>query len=267
MDRVFINMFLGQGARSLACLAVLAAGCAGFPSDGTIPLDQQVNAINARLTRVERAVNNDSLMNILARLDQLQAELQSLRNDVENLQHEAQMAGQRQRDLYLDIDQRLQDIEKAALAADVSAAAGYAGTVLGLGQLPFPGESDRENYNAAFELLKEGHYEEAAAAFKQFMAVYPDSEWNGNAQYWLAETYYVTQDFGTALPAFKKVIADYPASRKVPDALLKIGFSNHALSNWADARKALTEVATRYPETTAARLARQRLDQMQSEGN
>ena len=118
-----------------------------------------------------------------------------------------------------------------------------------------------------FELLKEGRYEEAAAAFKQFMAVYPDSEWNGNAQYWLAETYYVTQDFVTALPAFKKVIADYPASRKVPDALLKIGFSNHALSNWADARKALTEVATRYPETTAARLARQRLDQMQSEGN
>ncbi len=260
-------MSLGQGSRSLVCTAVLASGCAGFSTDGSVPIDQQVNDINARLTRVERVVNNDSLMDILARLDQLQAELQALRNGVETLQHETEMAGQRQRELYLDVDGRLQGIEKAALAASAGAAAVYAGTALAPGQLPLPGGSDRENYDAAFELLKEGRYEEAASAFKQFMAVYPDSALMDNAQYWLAETYYVTQDYAAALPAFQKVIADYPASRKVPDALLKIGYSNYALSKWRDARKALTAVATNYPETTAARLAAQRLDQMQSEGN
>lgn len=251
----------------MVCTVVLASGCAGFSTDGFVPIDQQVNDINGRLTRVERVVNNDSLMNILARLDQLQAELQSLRNDVETLQHETEMAGQRQRDLYLDVDRRLQGIEKAALAAGAGAAAIYAGIALAPGQLPLPGGSDRENYDAAFELLKEGRYEEAATAFQQFMAVYPDSALMDNAQYWLAETYYVTQDYAAALPAFQKVIADYPASRKVPDALLKIGYSNYALSKWRDARKALTAVATNYPETTAARLAGQRLDQMQGEGN
>ena len=251
----------------MVCTAVLASGCAGFSTGDSVPIDQQVNDINGRLTRVERVVNNDSLMNILARLDQLQAELQSLRNDVETLQHETEMAGQRQRDLYLDVDRRLQGIEKAALAAGAGAAAIYAGTALAPGQLPLPGGSDRDNYDAAFELLKEGRYEEAATAFQQFMAVYPDSALMDNAQYWLAETYYVTQDYAAALPAFQRVIADYPASRKVPDALLKIGYSNYALSKWRDARKALTAVATNYPETTAARLAGQRLDQMQSEGN
>ena len=251
----------------MVCTAVLASGCAGFSTGDSVPIDQQVNDINGRLTRIERVVNNDSLMNILARLDQLQAELQSLRNDVETLQHETEMAGQRQRDLYLDVDRRLQGIEKAALAAGAGAAAIYAGIALAPGQLPLPGGSDRENYDAAFELLKEGRYEEAATAFQQFMAVYPDSALMDNAQYWLAETYYVTQDYAAALPAFQKVIADYPASRKVPDALLKIGYSNYALSKWRDARKALTAVATNYPETTAARLAGQRLDQMQGEGN
>ncbi len=251
----------------MVCTAVLASGCAGFSTGDSVPIDQQVNDINGRLTRVERVVNNDSLMNILARLDQLQAELQSLRNDVETLQHETEMAGQRQRDLYLDVDRRLQGIEKAALAAGAGAAAIYAGTALAPGQLPLPGGSDRDNYDAAFELLKEGRYEEAATAFQQFMAVYPDSALMDNAQYWLAETYYVTQDYAAALPAFQRVIADYPASRKVPDALLKIGYSNYARSKWRDARKALTAVATNYPETTAARLAGQRLDQMQSEGN
>jgi tol-pal system protein YbgF len=260
-------MSLRQGSRSLVCTAVLASGCASFTTDGTVPIDQQVNDINARLTRVERVVNNDSLMDILARLDQLQAELQSIRNDVETLQHETEMAGQRQRELYLDVDGRLQGIEKAALAAGAGAAAVYEGSALAPGQLPLPGGSDRENYDAAFELLKEGRYEEAASAFEQFMAVYPESTLMDNAQYWLAETYYVTQDYAAALPAFQKVISNYSGSRKVPDALLKIGYSNYALSNWAAARKALTAVAIDYPETTAARLAGQRLDQMHSEGH
>ncbi|SVC28778.1 uncharacterized protein METZ01_LOCUS281632, partial [marine metagenome] len=166
-------MSLGKRVRSLTYLTALTAGCVGFPPDGTVPLDQKVDAINVRLTRVERTVNNDTLMNMLARIDQLQAELQSLRNDVETLQNEMQISGQRQRDLYLDIDQRLQDIEKAGLAADESAAALPDGTLLG--QLPFLGGSDRKNYDAAFELLKEGRYQEAAGAFNRFMAVYPDS--------------------------------------------------------------------------------------------
>ncbi len=260
-------MSLRQGSRSLVCTAVLASGCASFTTDGTVPIDQQVDDINARLTRVERVVNNDSLMDMLARLDQLQAELQSIRNDVETLQHETEMAGQRQRELYLDVDGRLQGIEKAALAAGAGAAAVYEGSALAPGQLPLPGGSDRENYDAAFELLKEGRYEEAASAFEQFMAVYPESTLMDNAQYWLAETYYVTQDYAAALPAFQKVISNYSGSRKVPDALLKIGYSNYALSNWTAARKALTAVAIDYPETTAARLAGQRLDQMYSEGH
>jgi tol-pal system protein YbgF len=260
-------MSLRQGSRSLVCTAVLASGCASFTTDGTVPIDQQVDDINARLTRVERVVNNDSLMDMLARLDQLQAELQSIRNDVETLQHETEMAGQRQRELYLDVDGRLQGIEKAALAAGAGAAAVYEGSALAPGQLPLPGGSDRENYDAAFELLKEGRYEEAASAFEQFMAVYPESTLMDNAQYWLAETYYVTQDYAAALPAFQKVISNYSGSRKVPDALLKIGYSNYALSNWTAARKALTAVAIDYPETTAARLAGQRLDQMYNEGH
>ena len=169
MNQVLIKMIVGKKVRSLGCLAVLTAGCVAFPPDGTVPLDQRVDAINARLTRVERTVNNDTLLNMLTRLDQLQAELQSLRNDVETLQNEMEISGQRQRDLYLDIDQRLQEIEKAALAADESVATLPEGTLLG--QLSFLGGSDRENYDAAFELLKEGRYQEAAGAFKQFMVV------------------------------------------------------------------------------------------------
>ena len=52
------------------------------------------------------------------------------------------------------------------------------------GNCPLPGGSDRDNYQAAFELLKEERYEPAAMAFQQFLVTYPDSELADNAQYW-----------------------------------------------------------------------------------
>jgi TolA-binding protein len=52
----------------------------------------------------------------------------------------------------------------------------------------------------------------------------------------------------------------------VPDALLKMGYCNYELERWNDARAALARVQADYPETTAARLAEQRLKRMDSEG-
>ena len=130
-----------------------------------------------------------------------------------------------------------------------------------------PGGSDRDNYQAAFELLKEQRYEPAALAFQQFMVSFPDSQLADNAQYWLSETYYVTGQFEEALSQFQVVISEYPDSRKLADALLKIGYCNYELERWDDARAALIRVQSENEETTAARLAEQRLARMDEEGH
>ncbi|MDH5455596.1 MAG: tol-pal system protein YbgF, partial [Gammaproteobacteria bacterium] len=109
-------------------------------------------------------------------------------------------------------------------------------------------------------------YEPAAMAFKQFLVTFPDSELADNAQYWLAESHYVTQKFNEALTEFGVVLSKYPRSRKVADALLKIGYCNYEIKDWAAAREALSRVQAEYPETTAARLAGQRLSRMGEEG-
>ena len=95
-----------------------------------------------------------------------------------------------------------------------------------------PGGSDRDNYQAAFELLKEQRYEPAAMAFQQFLVTFPDSELADNAQYWLAESHYVTQMFDEALAEFERCYHEYPRSRKVPDALLKMGYCSYELEDW-----------------------------------
>lgn len=239
---------------------IALVGCEGMLSKEDDPMYLKMNELDSRLTRVERLVDNEGLVNLMAQLDAMQKDVQALRNDVETLQHEVGQSNDRQKDLYLDIDQRLQAIETANANLDV-----FEGGSLSPGQLPVPGGTDRANYQAAFELLKQGRYDQAAIALQQFMVAFPGSELSDNAQYWLAETYYVTQKYKQALPAFQEVIDRYPDSRKIPDALLKIGYCNYELKRIDAAEKALQAVAADYPETTAARLASQRLDRISSE--
>jgi tol-pal system protein YbgF len=125
--------------------------------------------------------------------------------------------------------------------------------------------SDQQAYDAAFELIQARQYQDGSTAFTSFLLSYPTSVLRDNAQYWLAETYYVQREFAAALPEFERVIGSYPQSAKLPDALLKIGYCNYELKNWDAARQALTQVTRLYPDTTAARLAEQRLSRIAAE--
>ncbi len=256
--------------RLFALTACLSAGaCVTIPPEED-PVYLKLTDLEARLVRIERVVDNQSLIQLANQVEQLQSETQALRGEIETLRFESENAGNRQRDLYLDVDRRLGELETASQAAPAVPTAATGDSVLGAGgvpsgQVPVPGGNDRANYQAAFEMLKEGRYGESAQAFQQFLVAFASSPLADNAQYWLAETYYVQRNFKTALPAFEKVLETYPESRKIPDALLKIGYCNYELEQWDQARTALQQVAADYPETTAARLANQRLERMAQE--
>jgi tol-pal system protein YbgF len=247
-----------------AVLPVLAAGCAMTPQADD-PVMVKLNELDRRLAAIERVLASGSLVDLTVQADDLQQQAADLRGRTESLEHEAEGQAERQRELYADLDMRIQNLE--LLTKGSSGPVGVLdGGSLAPGQLPVPGGSDRDNYQAAFELLKEQRYEPAAMAFQQFLVSYPDSQLADNAQYWLAESYYVTQQYNEALAEFEKVIDSYPTSRKVPDALLKVGYCNYELERFNDARGALARVQAEYPDTTAARLAEQRIKRMDTDG-
>ena len=225
---------------------------------------ERLYLLEQKVGKLERiTANNDAQTDMLRKIKELQDENQALRNEIETLQFETVSSADRQRQLYIDLDQRMQALE-AGGAANIGQPAGAAGAVAGGAAVT---GSDRADYQAAFELLKQGRYTEATTAFNAFLATYTNSDLRDNAQYWLAETYYVTKDFTKALNGFQEVINTYPASRKIPDAWLKIGYCNYEIQKWPEAREALSIVSARYPETTAARLATQRLGLMKTEGH
>ncbi len=247
-----------------AILPILVAGCAMTPPADD-PVLLKLDDLERRLGAIERVLASGSLIDLTVQTDELQRQTSDLQGRTESLEHEAEGSAERQRELYADLDMRIQNLERKTRGSAGSVSVLDGGALLP-GQLPVPGGSDRDNYQAAFELLKEQRYEPAAMAFQQFLVSYPDSQLADNAQYWLAESYYVTQKYDIALHEFEVVINNYPNSRKVPDALLKVGYSNYELERWNAARSALGRVQADYPDTTAARLAEQRIKRMDTDG-
>jgi len=119
-------------------------------------------------------------------------------------------------------------------------------------------------YRDAFGYLKAGDYDQAITAFTTFQQLYPNSQYGDNAQFWLAEAYYVKRDFAAALPEYQKMLVAYPASKKLSHAMLKVGYSYSELGQVAEAVAVLEELQQRFPGTAAAQLAAQRLTHLSS---
>ena len=253
--------------RSFAVAAVMVCvlgACTTVPPEQD-PVLIKLTQLEDRLARVERVIENQSLVSLVTELEQVRTELAGLRDQVETLSFEADNANKRQRDQYVDIDTRLNSLETGMATAVggpllIESAEGEPGAAAG------GAVDDRDAYQQAFGLLEEGRYGEASEAFDLFVQTYPDSALVDNAQYWLAESLYVEREFQRALDEFNRVVEVYPQSRKVPDAWLKIGYTHYEMKQWADARTALERVVSEHSGSTAARLAGQRLERMTTEG-
>ncbi len=201
-------------------------------------------------------------------VDALRQENGRLRGEMEHLQHELQQLRRRQRDLYLDIDQRLSNMRGRPPAPVATSDVKEKGTPAGNAGTDEPAVADPQQvqakYQAAYALLnpRDRRYTEAAAAFTEFLKKYPDVSLAANARYWLGEAYYVSQKNAEAKAAFQTLIDKHPDSAKVPGALYKIGRILAAEGDTEGARKAFGQVVAHHPDSPAANLAREQLERI-----
>jgi tol-pal system protein YbgF len=260
-------------------IALIAAAFVGCGYSGALmaakdnPTDLKVADLEARLIRVERIMENQSLIQLSTEVEKLRSENQALRGELDKLRYDSTNSDSRQRELYVDLDRRLQNMEAAphaaapppVVTAPPPASASNAPPPARTSAPPPPARPtgrDQQNYQAAFDLIQARKYEDASRAFREFLTAFPQSPLADNAQYWLAETYYVRRQFKDALPEFMKVTTQYAQSAKMPDAMLKIGYCQVELGDKTAARTSLQQVMRQFPDTTAARLASQRLEQL-----
>jgi len=258
-------MSRGRFLLPAAGLCVLLAGCQVKDDD---PYAVRQRELEARVDRLDQVFKNQSLEGLSQRIDTLQEQVQQLRGEVELLEHTGDLDKKQQRDLYQDLDKRLQKLELGLGGGTAPSAAPAAGTAASAASdAPTGGGPDEAAYQKSFDLLKQGRFAESIKGFKAFGKQYPTSALASNGVFWTGEAYYQTGDFQAALASFKKVIKDYPKSTKLPDATLKVGYCQYELQQWKAARDTLNSVVQGFPGTNAATLATQRLQRMTDEGH
>jgi len=217
------------------------------------------------------APTRETLVDLLVQLEALQTEIRQLRGQLEVQAYELERLKNRQRDLLGDLDRRLRALERRGGGAPPGSAGSAPAPAASAGRRPAPRmpagtAQEQKDYDAAFNLLKQGFYDRAAKSFRDFIAKHPRSSLVDNAQYWVGEANYVVRNFRLALEEFSKVVNEYPNSLKIPDAMLKIGYSHYELGAWSKAREILQQVIARYPNTTVSKSAEIRLAKMKKEG-
>lgn len=280
LSLVVLTMFVFSTAWARDPAPVIDATTA--PLSGT-----SKQSIEQRLSIVERKLDNQALVEVMSRLDSLQQEMQKLVGNMEVQTHEVSTMKKRQRDLYVDIDRRIQQLEKevselkagqkaledklaSVKMSPTSAMDGAPGVSPGtsgvqdivastsLSEL----QVEREAYNRAFNLLKDGRYDLAIASFKAFIETYPKAGDADNAQYWMGDANYVQKRYDQALKEFQKVLDNYPSSNKRPDALLRMGYTYEAKGDSKNAIRLLEQVVKDFPGSTAAHLAGKRIQEI-----
>jgi tol-pal system protein YbgF len=266
------------GLSALCVAALTLGGCASTPPDED-PVQIKLKDLDTRLARIERVMANQSLLDVANQLEALRADVRGMHNDVDQLNNSIEAGRKQQRDLYADLDVRMKKLESRSASPAPAGAASAGGTTspasgsatagsetgASAGAATAENGEDKTAYQAAFNLLKDGQYDKAVAAFQKFLATYPDSSLADNGQYWLGEAYYVNRNFPEAQAAFQRVVDKYPQSRKLPDALLKIGYCRYEMKQWESAREVLGQLVARFNDTPAARQAQQRLEKMSAE--
>ena len=235
--------------------ALLVSGLAGAQA----PVENlNSNTLIDRLTTLERTISarNTAQQVIQNQLDEMQLEVNELRGAVELHTHKLEQILQRQRELYLEIDRRVEAISSAPVQEVVPAE-------------PVP-EAPQESdlYDAAVNLiLKEKKYDEAIPRFESFLQQFPQSDYAPNAHYWLGQLLFNKRDWGNAEQHFETVVKFHPDSSKRPDSILKLGVIAQKRSNIAKATQLFEQVIAEYPDASEKRLAETRLRNLKQNNN
>jgi len=241
---------------SLLFLAGVANAAAPIKDVSNSTLAQQIEQLK-RLIQARGAAQ----VNLQQQLGELQEELSELRGETETHAYKLDQIVNRQRELYIEIERRLESIQSqpAPIPVETVSTTPQLDNSYGSSSL-----SENEAYDQAVNLiLKERRYDDAIPEFESFISKFPNSVYIANAHYWLGQLLFNKSEFVKAEQHFDRVISFYPDSNKRSDAMLKQGTVMQRLGKQDEAKKLFEQVIAEYPDSNSANLAQSRLTSIQ----
>ena len=235
--------------------------------------------------------NTNANAQIFDLVEMLQQEVQQLRGQVEELSYNLGKLKEDQKQRYLDLDRRIVSLSTATPVTKESRVVSATDQTMQLQtvasqvndsltavpvkpatetpttetqtlavQAPSDPEAAKVAYKAAYALIRKRQFDASVVALLAFVKNFPQSDLVGNAYYWLGEVYMVQGDASLAVVSFEYVISKFPQHRKIPDALYKAGVAYQNTGNVDKANQLLQRVLAEYPESSAARLALEKVN-------
>jgi tol-pal system protein YbgF len=220
--------------------------------------------IEEKFAILERKLDarNRAQIKVQRQLDELQSEVNELRGVTELHTHQLSQVLNRQRELYQELDRRVSEALKpennvpaaiiAPATASPSASVSYSTNL-----------TENQAYDRAVNLvLKDKEYDKAIPEFQTFNRNFPNSSYAPNAHYWLGQLLFNKTEYLNAKSEFNLVVEQYTDSNKRSDAMLKLAMVEQKLNNSAAAKIWYQKVLEEYPESSAAQLAKPRLENL-----
>ena len=272
--------------------------------DGKIQaLNQSVDSKVQPLSgRIDGKADTRALLKLSEDIEKLRQDLATLRGQIEVLTNDVTKTERRQKDFYVDLDQRLRAIDQKQSSIDTRQAtlesqlSNFEGRQLGLenryaalesklstlegrsGADRRPHETDalgraapvaaddplaeQKSYDLALTLFKSQDYRGAAKGFTDFLKRFPESNNLAQAYFWLGSSHYALQDCVSAIPAFQTVITRFTNSQRAADAMLSLAECQSDMKDKTAARQTLNNLIKRFPNSTAAKTGKERLSEL-----
>ncbi|WP_293745973.1 tol-pal system protein YbgF [uncultured Paraglaciecola sp.] len=239
---------------AISLLGLYGAAVIAAPAPVT---DVTSGSSDQRITELERkfSTRTEAQHRQQEQLDVMQNEVNELRGAIEMQNYQLEKILERQRELYLEIDKRIEAVntQPSSIPATV------------INTIATPDDvtlssNENEAYDKAVNLiLKDRLYDQAIPEFQSFLQNFPSSSYTPNAHYWLGQLLFNKQDWAGAGVQFQSLITDYPDSSKRADATLKLGITEMERANAARAKQLWEQVVAEFPDSASAKLAEKRL--------
>jgi len=275
-------------ATLLFCVIVLA-GCAGRTD--VIVLDDRLAAVEGQLARQKALIDQfgqtseNKEQNIRGQTANLRVEIDAMREQIgaingrleeveyqikqgKNTPGNTDASGSTELDRLKEdarvLNSRITSIEQYLDmgGAAKSQAVKPAPTKVPAAKVPLSSLSEQELYDQAKQAFDAGELEKAREGFQEFTKRFPNSQNADNAQFWIGEIYYREKWYEKAIVEYQKVVENYPKGNKIRSAMLKQGYAFLNIGDKANARLILKELINKYPDTTEAQLATQKLSRI-----
>ena len=193
----------------------------------------------------------ESLDLIYQKISDLEQEIATLRNLIEENTYLIERYQELQQQRYLDLDKRLHNLlseEKEDLATEYLNGQQHNST------------EEIDLYKGALELFEASRYAEALESFRELIISYPEGVYSADAYFWSGELYLVQQLFEDARVHYFVVVEKFIDHPRAADSLFKLGVLERALMNDQIANSYFSKVISEFPDTGAAELAKKSIE-------